>query len=167
MTCERPVFLVLVESSTIHFFCASWETLSLGVFSAGWLKKPNTTEPGSIACPCFSSPSCCLIIGAYSSSSQCGHVADGHCVPCIVAVSVPGIAGFACGLPGSQGAVAWAQRALAGVLCGAAGHSIPRGGLTSGLDCALLLVMLCKCQSWECEDTAVRARGSLMKNDPI
>lgn len=81
-------------------------------------------------------------------------MADGDCVPCTTAESVPGIAGFAaCCLPGSPvsgglGAArsCWAVVRVAGgaVLCG---HNIPLGGLTLRLDCALLLMMLCKCQS--------------------
>ena len=80
-------------------------------------------------------------------------MADGRCVPRAVAESVPGITGFAaCSLPGSPGSgglgaagSCWAAARVAG---GAVlrGHSIPLGGLTLRLDCALLLVMLCKCQ---------------------
>lgn len=80
-------------------------------------------------------------------------MADGHSVPCAIAESVPGITSFAaCCLPGSPGSgglgavcSCWAAVRVAG---GAVlhGHSIPLGGLTLRLDCALLLVMLCKCQ---------------------
>lgn len=72
--------------------------------------------------------------------------------PRAVVESVPGIAGFAARcLPGSPQSggpdAARSCQAAVRVAGGAVlrGHSIPLGGLT--LDCASLLVMLCKCQS--------------------
>lgn len=67
----------------------------------------------------------------------------------------------------------WAikQHALATFVWVAGGavhrHINPPGDLAWRLGYAGLLLMLCKCQSGECKDTAVRMKGSLMKNDPI